>query len=111
MGTNNFTVKGFVVKDAEFKQVGKSEIARFGIYIKTDIKDKDGNKTGTASAPMWFERHVKADDTVTKELLKAKSLVLVTGFFKAEEWEKDGQKRSTVKHIAVTIEDGHKKSE
>ena len=38
---NNFTISGFVVKDAEVKNFEKSSIARFGLSFKTS--EKNGN--------------------------------------------------------------------
>ena len=45
---NNFTVTGYVCKDAEVKNFEKAAIARFGIIIKhTEHK---GNETSTVSS-------------------------------------------------------------
>ena len=40
--SNNFTVVGFICKDAEVRNFEKSSIARFGVSIKTTEKKGGG---------------------------------------------------------------------
>ena len=108
---NNFTATGFVAADAQVKNVGKSSIVRFGIFIKETRTDKDGQKQ-SVSAPMWFERHIKTDDSEFTKLIVKNNLVKVTGFFQPEQWtDKDGNKQDRIKNIALSVEDAHKKVE
>ena len=50
---NNFTISGFVVKDAEVKNFEKSSIARFGLSFKTS--EKNGNTEVVKSAIVNIE--------------------------------------------------------
>lgn len=65
---NNFTISGFVVKDAEVKNFEKSSIARFGLSFKTS--EKNGNTEVVKSAIVNIETWIKNDDVATQELLK-----------------------------------------
>ena len=76
---NNFTISGFVVKDAEVKNFEKSSIARFGLSFKTS--EKNGNTEVVKSAIVNIETWIKNDDVTTQELLKKGSLIKIEGFF------------------------------
>lgn len=65
---NNFTVTGYVCKDAEVTNFKKAAIARFGIIIKHT--ENRGNETITISSILSLETWVKKDDSTTLELLK-----------------------------------------
>lgn len=75
---NNFTISGFVVKDAEVKNFEKSSIARFGLSFKTS--EKNGNTEVVKSAIVNIETWIKNDDVATQELLKKGSLIKIEGF-------------------------------
>ena len=62
---NNFTISGFVVKDAEVKNFEKSSIARFGLSFKTS--EKNGNTEVVKSAIVNIETWIKNDDAATQE--------------------------------------------
>lgn len=75
---NNFTISGFVVKDAEVKNFEKSSIARFGLSFKTS--EKNGNTEVVKSAIVNIETWIKNDDAATQELLKKGSLIRLKDF-------------------------------
>ena len=58
--SNNFTVVGFICKDAEVRNFEKSSIARFGVAIKTT--EKKGGVEITSSSIQSFETWIKNDD-------------------------------------------------
>ena len=78
--SNNFTVVGFICKDAEVRNFEKSSIARFGISIKTT--EKKGGVEITSSSIQNFETWIKNDDQALLDLLKKGKRVKVEGFFK-----------------------------
>ena len=65
---NNFSVTGYICKDADVKNFDKAAIARFGIIIKHS--ERRGNETITVSSILSLETWVKKEDTATLELLK-----------------------------------------
>ena len=104
---NNFTISGFVVKDAEVKNFEKSSIARFGLSFKTS--EKNGNTEVVKSAIVNIETWIKNDDTATQELLKKGSLIKIEGFFKADPYTKDGKSVNQYRLVATKIEQVQKK--
>lgn len=98
---NNFTVTGYVCKDAEVKNFEKAAIARFGIIIKHT--ERKGNETTTVSSIIGLETWVKNDDTATLELLKKGKEITVEGFFKPENYTKDGKNVTVLKNIATKV--------
>ena len=101
---NNFTISGFVVKDAEVKNFEKSSIARFGLSFKTS--EKNGNTEVVKSAIVNIETWIKNDDAATKELLKKGSLIKIEGFFKADPYTKDGKSVNQYRLVATKIAQG-----
>ena len=87
--SNNFTVVGFICKDAEVRNFEKSSIARFGVSIKTT--EKKGGVEITSSSIQNFETWIKNDDQALLDLLKKGKRVKVEGFFKSETYQKDGK--------------------
>ncbi len=98
---NNFTVTGYVCKDAEVKNFEKAAIARFGIIIKH--AERRGNETVIVSSILSLETWVKNEDTATLELLKKGKEVTVEGFFKPESYTKDGKSVTTLKNVATKV--------
>ena len=98
---NNFSVTGYICKDAEVKNFDKAAIARFGIIIKHS--ERRGNETVTVSSILSLETWVKKDDTATLELLKKGKEVTVEGFFKPESYTKDGKNVTVLKNVATKI--------
>ena len=82
---NNFTVSGFVGKDAEIRQFANASVARFSLAVGR--QEKNGEETN----------RVSAFDKLTKGML-----LTVEGFFKPEEWtDKDGVKHSRIIMVAT----------
>jgi len=106
---NNFTISGFVVKDAEVKNFEKSSIARFGLSFKTS--EKNGNTEVVKSAIVNIETWIKNDDAATQELLKKGSLIKIEGFFKADPYTKDGKSVNQYRLVATKIEQVQKKAQ
>lgn len=98
---NNFTVTGYVCKNAKLKNFEKAAIARFGIIIKHT--EHRGNETITVSSILSLETWVKNDDTATLELLKKGKEITVEGFFKPENYSKDGKNVTVLKNIATKV--------
>lgn len=101
MNANSFSLRGYVAADAKVNNFEKNSVARFGLIIKTkDRKDATKVTTAIQSIETW----VKNDDSDRLNLLKKGTFVNVSGFFKAEVFEKDGKQHSIVKLIATTVE-------
>ena len=79
----------------------KAAIARFGIIIKHT--ERKGNETTTVSSIIGLETWVKNDDTATLELLKKGKEITVEGFFKPENYTKDGKNVTVLKNIATKV--------
>ena len=83
---NNFTVSGFVGKDAEIRQFANASVARFSLAVGR--QEKNGEETN---------QHTESFDKLTKG-----TLLTVEGFFKPEEWtDKDGVKHSRIIMVAT----------
>ncbi|MBW4732876.1 single-stranded DNA-binding protein [Prevotella melaninogenica] len=98
---NNFSVTGYICKDADVKNFDKAAIARFGIIIKHS--ERRGNETVTVSSILSLETWVKKEDTATLELLKKGKEVTIEGFFKPESYTKDGKNVTVLKNVATKI--------
>ena len=98
---NNFTVTGYVCKDAEVKNFEKAAIARFGIILK--YTERKGNETTTVSSIISLETWIKKDDTATLELLKKGKMITVEGFFKPENYIKDNKSVTVLKNIVTKV--------
>ena len=98
---NNFTVTGFICKDAEVKNFEKASIARFGIILKHT--EKKGAEETSVSAILSLETWMKKDDAALSDLLKKGKEVTVEGFFKPETYMKDGKSIAVIKNIATKI--------
>lgn len=105
---NNFSVVGFICKDAEVRSFDKSSIARFGIFIKTT--EKKGGQDVTSSSIQNFETWVKNDDQALFSLLKKGKFVKVEGFFKSETYQKDGKDVHVIKLVATKVSEEEKKN-
>ena len=73
----------------------------FGIIIKHT--ERKGNETTTVSSIIGLETWVKNDDTATLELLKKGKEITVEGFFKPENYTKDGKNVTVLKNIATKV--------
>lgn len=88
--SNNFTVVGFICKDAE----------------KTT--EKKGGVEITSSSIQSFETWIKNDDQALLDLLKKGKRVKVEGFFKSETYQKDGKDHHVIKLIATSLSEVEK---
>ena len=104
--SSNFTVVGFICKDAEVRNFEKSSIARFGVSIKTT--EKKGGVEITSSSIQNFETWIKNDDQALLDLLKKGKRVKVEGFFKSETYQKDGKDHHVIKLIATSLSEVEK---
>lgn len=97
---NNFTVSGFVGKDAEIRQFANASVARFSLAVGR--QEKNGEKTNYVSAFMNMEAWRKNEHTGSFDKITKGTLLTVEGFFKPEEWtDKDGVKHNRVIMIAT----------
>ncbi len=99
---NNFTLSGFVVKDAEVKNFDKASVARFGLSFRNTEKKGDQEVKKYSILPM--ETWLKKDDTATLGMLKKGTLIKVEGFFKADSYTKDGKEINKTIHAVTKIE-------
>ena len=104
--SNNFTVVGFICKDAEVRNFEKSSLARFGVSIKTT--EKKGGVEITSSSIQSFESWIKNEDQAILDLLQRGERVKVEGFFKSETYQKDGKDHHVIKLIATGISEVEK---
>ena len=81
---NNFTVSGFVGKDAEIRQFANASVARFSLAVGR--QEKNGEETNRVSAFMNMEAWRKNEHTESFDKLTKGTLLTVEGFFKPEEW-------------------------
>lgn len=102
MNANNFSLKGYVAADAKVNNFEKASVARFGIIVKTfDKQDKDKEpETAIQTVETW----AKAENATGLKDIRKGAFVSVSGFFKAESYEKDGKKHAIVKLVATSVE-------
>lgn len=91
---NSFEVTGFVVNDAKVNKFENASVARFGLSVARTEGNGENKKRTSAilNIEIWRSNRNAADI----DLLKKGNRITVKGFFKPEEYEKDGQK---VQHI------------
>ena len=91
---NSFEVTGFIVNDANVNKFDNASVARFGLAIaRTEGKDdKKKRVSAILNVEIWRSNKNAAD----LDLLKKGNRITVKGFFKPDEYEKDGK---TVSHI------------
>ena len=122
---NNFTVSGFVGKDAEIRQFANASVARFSLAVGRQEKNRrtkqeqsqtclgyalqeggspkgNSEETNRVSAFMNMEAWRKNEHTESFDKLTKGTLLTVEGFFKPEEWtDKDGVKHSRIIMVAT----------
>lgn len=107
---NNFTVSGFVGKDAEIRQFANASVARFSLAVGR--LEKNGEETNRISGFMNMEAWRKNGHTESFDKLTKGALLTVEGFFKPEEWtDKDNVKRSRVIMVATKFYEVPEKEE
>ena len=97
---NNFTVSGFVGKDAEIRQFTNSSVARFPLAVSR--QEKSGEETTRVSAFINVEAWRKNDHTDSFDQIAKGTLLTIEGYFKPEEWTaKDGVKHNRIVMVAT----------
>lgn len=92
---NNFTVSGFVGKDAEIRQFTNSSVARFPLVVSR--QEKSGEEITRVSAFINVEAWRKNDHTDSFDQIAKGTLLTIEGYFKPEEWtDKDGVKHNRI---------------
>ena len=91
---NSFEVTGFIVNDAKVNKFENASVARFGLAIaRTEGKDDNKKRVSAIlNVEIWRSNKNAAD----LDLLKKGNRITVKGFFKPDEYEKDGK---TVSHF------------
>lgn len=97
---NNFTVTGFVGKDAEIRQFTNASVARFPLAVSR--LEKNGEESNRVSAFINFEAWRKNENARSFDQLTKGTMLTVEGYFKPEEWaDKDGVKHNRIVMVAV----------
>ncbi len=94
---NNFTVTGFVGKDAEIRQFTTASVARFSLAIGHN--EKNGEENNRVSAFVNVEAWRKNENAESFDKLSKGSMLTVEGYFKPEEWSN----QEGVKHNCVVL--------
>ena len=102
---NNFAVTGFVVNDAVKNEFKNAQVARFGLSIaRTEGKDENKKRTSAIlNVEIWRGNKNAAD----LDLLKKGNRLTVKGFFKPEEYEKDGKTVQKIVFAGTEITTGN----
>ena len=97
---NNFTVTGFVGRDAEIRQFTNASVARFSLTLSR--QEKNGEELTRVSAFMNVEAWRKNDHTESFDKLAKGTLITVEGLFRPDVWEdKDCVKHSRIIMVAT----------
>lgn len=97
---NNFTVTGFVGKDAEIRQFTNASVARFPLAVSR--LEKNGEESVRVSAFINFEAWRKNENAGSFDQLTKGTMLTVEGYFKPEEWaDRDGVKHNRIVMVAV----------
>ena len=98
--TNNLTIAGRIVKDAEFKQTNSSLIVRFSIAVNKSkrVNDTWEDEVSYIDVQAWG----KLAETMVGNL-KQGTRINVVGYLKQDRWEQDGQRRSKLLVVANDI--------
>ena len=101
---NNFAVKGFVGQDAKINKFENNSVARFGLCIaRTEkVNGEEKRKSAFLNIEMWR----KNENSASFDLLKKGNRITVEGYFKPEEYEKDGQNRQVITFVATKVSTG-----
>ena len=102
---NNFQVTGFVCNDAVKNEFKNATVARFGLSIvRTEGKGENKKRTSAIlNVEIWRGNKNAAD----LDLLKKGNRITVNGFFKPEEYEKDGKTVQKIVFAGTEITTGN----
>lgn len=102
--STDVTLTGRLTRDPDlkFSQAGKA-VARFSVVTSRRVKDRNTNEWSDTDTTFWDcvafgELAQNAADSLVKG-----TAVIVTGHASQEEWEKDGQKRRSMKVVAEDV--------
>ena len=102
---NNFTVTGFVGKDAEIRQLTTASVARLSPAIGRN--EKNGEENSRVSAFVNEEAWRKNENAESFDKLTKGAMLTLEGFFKPEEWsDQEGVKLNRVVLVATIREFG-----
>lgn len=97
---NNFTVTGFLGKDAEIREFTNSSAARFPLAVSR--QERDAEETNRISVFTNIEAWRKNENTGSFNQLTKGTMFTIEGYFKPEEWiDKVGVKHNRVVMVAV----------
>ena len=98
--TNNLTITGRIVKDAEFKQTGNSLKCNFSIAVNKSkrVNDTWEDEVSYIDVQAWG----KVAESMMGNLKKG-TRINVTGYLKQDRWEQDGQRKSKLMVVANEI--------
>jgi single-strand DNA-binding protein len=100
MNTNFVILEGNMTRDPEIKDAGKQQVASFGIAVNKRVR-KDGEWTN--GEPQFFEIQAWGYDAERAMQLSKGDAVIVVGELNFQQWEKDGQKRNSVRITARAL--------
>ena len=87
---NDVKLIGRIVKDSVLEQTADIKYAKFAIAVNHDVKTENGN---WESVPTFVDLAIFNNYAEKMyKYLKKGTLVLIQGFIKQRQWEKDGQK-------------------
>lgn len=97
---NNFTVTGFLGKDAEIREFTNSSVARFPLAVSR--QERNAEETNRISAFMNIETWRKNENTGSFDQLTKGTMLTIEGYFRSEEWtDKGGVKHNRIVMVAV----------
>lgn len=96
---NQFSISGYITRDATIRDFEKSSVARFSVAVSRGEKDKEG-KTQYTSAFISIEAWRKSENARFR--FAEKMMATCEGYFKPETWTaEDGTTRNRVILVAV----------
>ncbi len=93
---NNFTVSGFVGKDAEIRQFANASVARFSLAVGR--QEKNGEETNRVSAFMNMEAWRKNEHTESFDKLTKRHVAHRRGFLQARGVDRQGWREALQNH-------------
>lgn len=100
MNTNFVVLEGNLTRDPEIKEAGKAQVSNFGIAVNKRVRVDGEWKNGE---PAFFEVSAWGYDAERSMALAKGDSVIVVGELNFSTFEKDGQKRSSVKVTARAL--------
>ena len=85
---NNFTVTGFLGKDAEIREFTNSSVARFPLAVSR--QERNAEETNRISAFMNIETWRKNENTGSFDQLTKGTMLTIEGYFRPEESDRQG---------------------